>query len=232
MHESALEAVAAYYSARLQRHGATPAGVDWPHRPGQELRWVQLLKLCEFSMPRSLNDVGCGYGALRAFLSRRYPLARIDYVGTDISEAMVAVARRRWRHRGDCRFEVAVNAERVADYSVASGIFNVKLDCPDADWEDQVARCLDQLQHHSRLGYAINFVLPAADKRVSPPQLYRPAPERWLTHLQAQGGHVQLIQGYGLQEYTLLTRFDAKNQPSDDGYAGPICQPPPGQTEA
>lgn len=207
----ALDAVADYYTQKLRRFGATPLGVDWPNRLNQELRFVQLLKLCDFSQPRTLNDIGCGYGALRALLSQRHRRARIDYRGTDVSEAMVAAARRRWRHRGDCAFEVAAGATRLADYSLASGIFNVKLDCPLPAWEALVARTLADLQRHSRLGWAVNFIVPPAPGQASPPQLYRPPPEHWLTHLAQHqpGAEVTLLHGYGLPEYTLLVHAHA-----------------------
>ncbi|QTD45172.1 methyltransferase domain-containing protein [Ottowia testudinis] len=203
-----LEAVSAYYSDKLRRFGPTPLGVDWPSRPNLELRLVQLLKLCDFSQPRSLNDVGCGYGALRTLLSRRHRRAQIDLLGTDVSAAMVAAARRRWRHRADCAFELAEGAVRVADYSLASGIFNVKLDCPVPEWEALVARTLENLHRHSRLGYAVNFIGPAAPGQNSPPELYRPAPERWLMHIAdtQPGAEVTVLRGYGLPEYTLLVR--------------------------
>lgn len=201
----ALAAVAGYYGERLRRFGATPLGVDWPHRPNQELRLLQLLRLCDFSAPCSLNDVGCGYGALRGLLSRRQRRAQIDYLGTDVSAAMVAAARRRWRRRADCAFEVAAGATRVADYSLASGIFNVKLDCPLPDWEALVARTLDNLRRHSRLGYGVNFIDPPAPGQASPPELYRPPAEQWLAHLARHqpGCAVALLRGYGLPEYTL-----------------------------
>lgn len=208
MPTSPLDAVSAYYSGTLQRFGATPLGVDWPNRLNQELRLVQLLKVCDLSAPRSLNDVGCGYGALRTLLSRRHRRAQIDLVGTDVSPAMVAAARRRWRHRADCAFEVAEGAVRLADYSLASGIFNVKLDCPLPEWEALVARTLDNLQRHSRLGYAVNFIAPPAPGQASPPELYRPAAERWLDHIAdtQPGAGVTVLRGYGLPEYTLLVR--------------------------
>ena len=201
----ALAAVAGYYGERLRRFGATPLGVDWPHRPNQELRLLQLLRLCDFSAPCSLNDVGCGYGALRGLLSRRQRRAQIDYLGTDVSAAMVAAARRRWRRRADCAFEVAAGATRVADYSLASGIFNVKLDCPLPDWEALVARTLDNLRRHSRLGYGVNFIDPPAPGQASPPELYRPPAEQWLAHLARHQPDcdVALLRGYGLPEYTL-----------------------------
>ena len=210
MPTSPLDAVSAYYSGTLQRFGAMPLGVDWPNRLNQELRLVQLLKVCDLSAPRSLNDVGCGYGALRTLLSRRHRRAQIDLLGTDVSPAMVGAARRRWRHRADCAFEVAEGAVRLADYSLASGIFNVKLACPLPEWEALVAGTLDNLKRHSRLGYAVNFIAPPAPApgQASPPELYRPAAERWLAHLAdtQAGAEVTLLRGYGLPEYTLLVR--------------------------
>ena len=210
MPPSPLDAVSAYYSGTLQRFGAMPLGVDWPNRLNQELRLVQLLKVCDLSAPRSLNDVGCGYGALRTLLSRRHRRAQIDLLGTDVSPAMVAAARRRWRHRADCAFEVAEGAVRLADYSLASGIFNVKLACPLPEWEALVAGTLDNLKRHSRLGYAVNFIAPPAPApgQASPPELYRPAAERWLDHIAdtQAGAEVTLLRGYGLPEYTLLVR--------------------------
>nr|MBP8928279.1 methyltransferase domain-containing protein [Ottowia sp.] len=172
MPTSPLDAVSAYYSGTLQRFGAMPLGVDWPNRLNQELRLVQLLKVCDLSAPRSLNDVGCGYGALRTLLSRRHRRAQIDLLGTDVSPAMVGAARRRWRHRADCAFEVAEGAVRLADYSLASGIFNVKLACPLPEWEGLVAGTLDNLKRHSRLGYAVNFIAPPAPApgQTSPPE--------------------------------------------------------------
>ena len=210
MPPSPLDAVSAYYSGTLQRFGAMPLGVDWPNRLNQELRLVQLLKVCDLSAPRSLNDVGCGYGALRTLLSRRHRRAQIDLLGTDVSPAMVGAARRRWRHRADCAFEVAEGAVRLADYSLASGIFNVKLACPLPEWEALVAGTLDNLMRHSRLGYAVNFIAPPAPApgQASPPELYRPPAERWLAHLAdtQPGAGVTVLRGYGLPEYTLLVR--------------------------
>jgi SAM-dependent methyltransferase len=203
----ALAPVADYYSGRLRRHGPTPLGVDWPHRLNQELRFVQLLTLCDFSAPCSLNDVGCGYGALLGHLWRRHRAARIDYLGTDVSAGMVAAARRRWRHRGWAAFEQAADCLRSADYSLASGIFNVKLDCAEQAWEVRVMQSLANLHRHSGRGLAVNFITPARPGSASPPQLYRPPVERWKCWLeQALGLKVTVIDGYGLPEYTLIAR--------------------------
>jgi hypothetical protein len=49
---------------KIRKFGATPLGVDWTCVSTQQLPFVQLLKLCDTS-PASLNDLGCGYGAIR-----------------------------------------------------------------------------------------------------------------------------------------------------------------------
>src|SRR5580693_3571806 len=80
---------AEYYTQKVKAFGCTPFGVDWTCQPTQEMRFVQLLKLCDFSAPFSINDLGCGYGALVAFLYRRHAGCAIDYLGIDLSGEMV-----------------------------------------------------------------------------------------------------------------------------------------------
>jgi trans-aconitate methyltransferase len=196
-----------YYASALAQHGATPRGVDWSCKPTQELRFVQLLRLCSFRVALSLNDVGCGYGALRGFLHRRHRLAKIDYLGVDLSEAMVDSARSRWGHVPQTRFETAGASMRMADYSLASGLFNVRLHHSDADWEQWVAHTLQSLHTSSQLGFAVNFLAPAQPGEASPQALYRPAIEQWKSFCESElQSSVEPITGYGMREYTLLVR--------------------------
>lgn len=198
-----------YYSRKVNIHGPTPAGVDWPCLPTQELRFEQLLRVCGLQPPFSLNDIGCGYGALLAFLAKRHRhAARIDYLGVDLSAAMVTEARLLWRQRPMTEFLAANTSPRVADYSVASGIFNVKLDQPRALWESFIVRTLADMHRNSRAGFAVNFLAPLAGGGAGPPELYRVEPQHWQRHCeQALGARVEVLQGYGLpQEYTLVAR--------------------------
>ena len=81
--------IAAYYTNKLLRYGPTPHGVDWTCSATQELWFVQLMKLCDFTKAFSLNDMGCGYGALLAYLAKRHAGTAIDYLGVDVSLAMI-----------------------------------------------------------------------------------------------------------------------------------------------
>ena len=199
--------VEAYYSARVAKHGATPLGVDWSCQATQSMRFVQLLKICDFSAPFSLNDIGCGYGALCAFLAMRHGESGIDYLGVDLSRAMIGRARRRFRGPAR-RFVVGRAAPRVADYSVASGIMNVNVGYSRSVWEDFIAVMLADIRRTSRRGFAVNFVTEAAaatDSQAA--SLYRTDPSPWVRYCEQElGCAVEVLDDYGMREFTLLAR--------------------------
>ncbi len=196
-----------YYSEKVLAHGATALGVDWTCQPTQELRFVQLLRLCDFSQPFSLNDVGCGYGALLAFLAKRHQNEKVDYLGTDLSQAMIDQARPS-RHKSiRSQFVVTGTIPRVADYSVASGIFNVRLNQPDARWTLFIKQTLSGMHAASRLGFAVNFLAPPAPDMQPVPELYRTSPDIWMSYCKRQfSAEVELLADYGMREFTLFVR--------------------------
>ena len=195
-----------YYTEQLRRHGVTPRGVDWSDSDEQEQRFEQLLKLCDFSRGFALNDIGCGYGALLGYLGKRHPGVRINYLGVDLSPAMIREAVRLWGGRDDTAFAVGNGAQRSADYSVASGIFNVRQRERREAWERLVAYTLDQLRATSRRGFAVNFKAAGApDARR--PGLYATEPQPWINHCERElGWSAELVMGYALPEFTLLVR--------------------------
>jgi SAM-dependent methyltransferase len=200
--------IESYYALRVARYGATPLGVDWSCVATQQLRFVQLLKICNFRLPFSINDLGCGYGALLDFIYERYPGSEVNYLGIDLSATMIRRARRRHQARPGQRFVVGSVSPRVADYSVASGILNVKLQYSVKEWEDYVAQVLRAMCKTSRRAFAVNFM--AAVPLYKPTdQLYRTDPDRWLQFCHGElGCSVEFISGYGMREFTLLARRD------------------------
>ncbi len=199
--------VARYYSAKMLRHGPTPRGVDWTCTATQELRFVQLLRICGSSTRFSLNDFGCGYGAVLAFLEKRHQRADVDYLGLDLSATMVRRAQRQWNRRADTRFVAGATSPRTADYSIASGICNVKLSEPLDRWTGFIARTLADMAATSRRGFAANFLAPRDREDEAEPELYRSVPAPWIGYCERTlGGSVELVTGYGLREFTLLVR--------------------------
>jgi hypothetical protein len=202
--------VRGYYSSRLAKYGATPLGVDWSCRATQNLRFAQLLRICDFSAPFSLNDVGCGYGALVTFLAGRHSDATIDYLGLDLSPSMIRSAHRLHSKRG-CSFVVGTRCPRVADYSIASGVMNVRLNHSESVWEEFVATTLTDMRQMSRYGFSVNFMSedrPARDSAGSAATgLYRTDPDRWARFCECElGCSVIAFADYGMREFTLLVR--------------------------
>lgn len=196
-----------YYSTKLSQFGPAPLGVDWPSMASQYLRFVQLLRVCDFGARFSLNDFGCGYGALLAYLAWRHPEASIDYHGIDISPSMIEAARCLWADNKGATFSVGDACETAADYTLASGVFNVRLGILDSDWEIYIEDVLGNLRRRSRRGFAANFMLPWDDGHRED-ALYRAPPERWIAFCRSVlCCDTVLISDYGLREFTLLCRI-------------------------
>jgi SAM-dependent methyltransferase len=202
-----------YYAAKLAGYGATPRGVDWSCATTQQLRFAQLLRMCPANAPFSLIDLGCGYGALATFLARHRSAARVDYLGLDLSSEMVRRGRRRHSDDRGVRFAVGRNVSEQADYVVASGIMNVMVGFSLPTWEKFVSTMLFDMHRMSKTGFAVNF-LKKAGRPVQPGYLYGTTPGKWARFCERElGRSIEILDDYGLQEFTLLAR--ATNAISD-----------------
>lgn len=199
--------VANYYAARIQEHGATARGVDWNGAESQELRFSQLTKLIEPTTEFSLNDVGCGYGALLPFLLRSFE--RFSYFGCDISPDMITAARKYGHDTKsiDAKFSVSQSPETVADYCIASGIFNVRVGRPDETWRSYILDTLDIFDRNSRRGFAFNCLTSYSDPEKMRSDLYYADPCELFDHCKKRySRNVALLHDYELFEFTILVR--------------------------
>lgn len=200
-----LEDVASYYSRKLAEHGTTPLGVDWNGVPGQHLRFEQLIKLLPEGQPYTLNDLGCGYGALLGYLMETNPPA--GYLGVDVSDEMIVAARQRYGGKLMARFTTADRPDSMADFGVASGIFNVRMGRSDLQWFDYLKSTLDILDSTSRLGFAFNCLTTYSDADKMRPDLYYADPCQLFDVCKRNySTQVALLHDYGLYEFTLLVR--------------------------
>jgi len=200
-----LAEVADYYSAKLATHGDTPKGVDWNGEESQALRFAQLVRLIAPGAPFSINDVGCGYGALFDYLRAGFP--DMTYMGCDISADMIAAACSRHTMSDRVRFVVGSEPPAPADYSVASGIFNVRLERSDAEWRDYMAETIDVLDRSSTRGFAFNCLTSYSDADRKRDYLYYADPCALFDLCKRRySRNVALLHDYGLYEFTLLAR--------------------------
>jgi SAM-dependent methyltransferase len=200
-----LAEVADYYSAKLAEHGETPSGVDWNGEESQVLRFEQLNKVIDKSGGFTLNDLGCGYGALYDYLNSRYH--NVAYNGCDVSGAMISTAQNRYSDDPNTCFIIASEPPETADYGIASGIFNVRLGRSDAEWREYLEHTLDILDRTSRRGFAFNCLTSYSDADKMRDYLYYADPCALFDLCKRRySRHVALLHDYGLYEFTILVR--------------------------
>ena len=197
--------IASYYTQKLRKFGPNPEGVDWKDEDAQNKRFEQLTRILNQATPDfSVNELGCGYGALLTHLQRNFPLLG-SYSGVDISRDMVLTAQNNFGELRKSEFREGSRLQRVADYSFASGVFNVKLSSTDDAWESHVWESIENLSEHSRIGFAINFLTCHSDRKRMDKNLYYPDPSEILKKIiQNFSRDVELIHGHGVFQFTIL----------------------------
>lgn len=197
--------VEGYYSGKLREHGATPRGVDWSSAESQALRFEKLLEVCRGEPEPDLNDYGCGYGALVDHL--RAGGRRFRYHGFDISASMLEAARTRHAHVAACEFVGDESALTPAEYTLASGIFNVRLGVPEPEWHAYVLEALDRIDALSLKGFSFNALSLYSDAERRRPDLYYADPLALFDRCKRRfSRQVALLHDYPLWEFTILVR--------------------------
>lgn len=204
---SLLDPVRDYYENRLRQHGATPGGVDWNGEQSQHLRFKTLSQVIQAGAdePFSLDDFGCGYGAYLGWLiSAGWP--KVDYLGIDVSPEMVVEGS---KHYPLGQFVAGSTSPRVADYAVASGIFNVALEADREAWKQYISDTLDAMHATTRKGFAFNCLTSYSDATHMRPHLFYGDPCFYFDLCKRRySRQVALLHDYGLYEFTIIVRKD------------------------
>jgi SAM-dependent methyltransferase len=203
--ESILQPIADYYSEIISTHGPNAAGVDWNGAEGQRLRFKTLLNVLEPGNSRvSIDDYGCGYGALLDFMEGTG--LDVDYLGFDISSGMIEMARATYPASA-ARFRNTAKSPRYADYAVASGIFNVALTTPRAEWEAHVLHVIEEMNRASKKGFAFNCLTSYSDLLRRKDTLYYGDPCFYFDLCkQRYSTNVALLHDYNLFEFSIVVR--------------------------
>jgi cyclopropane fatty-acyl-phospholipid synthase-like methyltransferase len=200
-----LRKIDAYYTGKLHAHGPTPLGVDWNSAEAQQVRFVQTTRVCPDKGRASVLDFGCGYGALAPFLLAKNP--ELTYVGYDVSEEMIAAAQR-LHPLANVRFTSRIEDVRGVDVTVASGIFSVKMDVAERDWEAYIFETLDRMASLSSSAFSFNMLTAYSDPDRMRSDLYYADPHRFFDRCRTRySRNVALLHDYGLYEFTILVRL-------------------------
>jgi SAM-dependent methyltransferase len=194
-----------YYTDKVVAHGPTARGVDWNSVESQRMRFAQLSKIVDPTNSFSINDYGCGYGALLDYLEEdKLPF---QYCGFDISTEMISAARKLHPSADRIAFVTRESDLQPADYTVASGIFNVRLETPEDEWQQYVLHTLHSIHELSRRGFAFNVLTKYSDPEFMRPTLYYADPGVLFDYCKSHFSRfVALLHDYPLYEFTVLVR--------------------------
>ncbi len=190
-----------YYTQKLKEFGATAKGVDWNSDESQHLRFDKLLSVIEPSNSFSVLDYGCGFGSMFNYMKGKF--GKFDYTGYDISAAMISEAKK-LIHDTNAVWVSELSKGKKFDYVIASGIFNVRLQQTDDEWQAYMQQTVDQLHEISERGFSFNVLSSYSDVDKRRGYLYYADPLYWFDYCKRRHSYkVALLHDYPLYEFTL-----------------------------
>lgn len=152
-----------HYEQCLERHGATPQGVDWPNPQDLTTRFKVMLDVCQVVSPDKtidLLDLGCGYGALLEYINNSGYHQRVNYRGIDLSAKMIQAAIDKFGASYFEQRDILVNKLPSAsvDFIVMNGLFTEKRSLSQAEMELFFANMLTVAFDAARVAVAFNVM--------------------------------------------------------------------------
>lgn len=194
-----------YYA---QKVGASDASTQmgWKSQWAQEVRFIQLLKVVEGNTDFSINDLGCGNGSLYHFMKPTFGTKNFSYFGYDILPEMLAEANK-LNPDGDFTLIKSASEMNHADYTVASGIFNLKYNANDAQWLEFIHDTIADMWAKSGKGIAFNCLTGYSDAEFMRPELYYTDALALFDFCQKKfTRHLALLHDYREYDFTMILR--------------------------
>ncbi len=198
-----------YFTEKLETFGATAKGVDYNGEQAQQIRFAELVKVINPAGKFSVIDYGSGYGAMFEFIHQRG--WDFEYYGVDLIEKMVIAGREKYKDFQNIHFTTDEKELPMADYLVAAGIFNIKLDTPYDDWQNFVCETLPRMNALCSKGFSFNMLTKYsdADRMAQRPDLFYGDPLFFFDFCKRNfSRNVALLHDYGLYDFTILVRKD------------------------
>ena len=112
--------IGTYYDRLVEEFGHDPRACDYGRPESQAAKFRVISEVMPLA-GKSLLDVGCGFADFADYLDQHVP--GVTYAGVDISEAMVAQARKRHSQCDIRRLNILEESPGQYDVVTANGIF-------------------------------------------------------------------------------------------------------------
>jgi SAM-dependent methyltransferase len=196
-----------FYNEKLSQFGDSAKGVGWKDENAQIVRFEQLAKIISKSATFSVNDLGCGTGAFANYL--KDTKSSFTYRGYDIMPEMINRAIITVGNTSTCSFSVINGAYEMstADYTVASGIFNLTFGKKKEDWLQYILETVTLMNEKSKQGFAFNALTKYSDPEFMKDELYYADPTFLFDYCKTRfSRNVALLHDYNQYDFTILVR--------------------------
>ncbi len=197
-----------FYHKNLVQFGPSAQGVGWKNKEAQAIRFEQLVKVFRKEAQEiSVNDLGCGVGDLVSYLEENVP--GYIYRGYDVMAEMISLAKEKYKEHEKISFYTISSASDMqkADYTIASGIFNIRFDTNDESWLRYILETLQTMNEKSRKGFAFNILTKYSDKEFMKPELYYADPSFLFDYCKQKfAKNVALLHDYNQYDFTIIVR--------------------------
>jgi SAM-dependent methyltransferase len=195
-----------FYNKNLEKFGSTAQGVGWKNEAAQQVRFQQLAKVIT-EQEFSINDLGCGTGDFVNHLNKAN--WKFEYHGYDIMPEMIERAVKRFNDISNILFHRIESAKdmKLADYSIASGIFNIRFNCEDEKWLDYILNTLVLMNEKSNYGFAFNILTKYSDPEFMKGELFYADPCYFFDYCKKHfSKNVALLHDYDQYDFTIIVR--------------------------
>lgn len=195
-----------FYKKHLDQHGFSAEGVGWKNKEAQLIRFEQLAKLFDGGS-FSVNDLGCGVGDFLDFASTKFP--HVEYHGYDVMEEMIMGAKEKYWQRNNASFHLIKDTSdlQLADFTVASGIFNIRFNKGNERWLEYILETLRVMDSQSKFGFAFNILTKYSDKEFMRPELYYADPCVLFDFCKRHfSRNIALLHDYNQYDFTIIVR--------------------------
>jgi SAM-dependent methyltransferase len=198
-----------YFAEKLDTFGATPKGVDYNGPEAQETRFEQLVNVIDPAKKFTVIDYGSGYGAMFDFLHKK--AWDFEYYGIDLIEKMVLAGRETHKDFPNAQFTTDEKEVPLADYLLASAIFNIKVETAHEEWREFTLQTLRNMDRLCAKGFSFNMLTKYsdADRMAERPDLFFGDPLLYFDYCKRNfSRNVALLHDYGLYDFTIVVRKD------------------------
>jgi hypothetical protein len=195
-----------FYQEHMASHGTGARGVGWKNDEAQTVRFQQLARLFPADDLFSVNDLGCGTGAFLDYLKTIH--ADFGYYGYDVLDEMIQASKANHASHTDRFIQITDAKEmRIADFSVASGIFNIRYEMSDEQWLQYILSTLGEMSRKSTRGFAFNALTKYSDAEFMKPELYYSDPLFLFDYCKKNfARNVSLLHDYYQYDFTIIVR--------------------------